>query len=173
MGRGCPANSSPAKSPDDCICTWLTYVSRTAQLSPGKSQNQPSTKWVLSQVARFWGDLLAIVESHWVSLPLPSPTQERAAELAGLLRGCGQTRSCRRQSLSSLPFSHSVLFFVCFFSSHPACVGRSLGSGLPWSKCKVGSRRWVLALWCPQSRVVGLLEFHQHATGQTGICLSG
>lgn len=123
------------------------------------------------------GPVLGGFVSHsrkpWVSLPLPSPTQERAAELAGLLRGCGQTRSCRRQSLSSLPFSHSVLFFVCFFSSHPACVGRSLGSGLPWSKCKVGSRRWVLALWCPQSRVVGLLEFHQHATGQTGICLSG
>lgn len=76
--------------------------------------------WVLARVHWFWGDLLAILEScdTWVSLPLPSCTQERAAELAGVggqaVRGCGQTRSWRRQSLSTLPYAPSVLLFFFF-----------------------------------------------------------
>lgn len=94
------------------------------------------------------GPVLGGFVSHnrkpWVSLPLSSPTQQRAAELAGLLRSCGQTRSWRRQSLSSLPFSPSVLLFVCFFSSHRPERGGD------WAQaCRGLSARWAAGsgLW--------------------------
>lgn len=75
------------------------------------------------------------------------------------MRGLGADKVLEnaRGTAPSLPFLSALLFFSSILG------GRSLSSVLPG----------VSRLAVPQSRAAGLLEFHQHATGQTGILQVG